>query len=537
MSTTRRNVIITDLDQSDNEQQRQQQQEDQHRKVGHKKRTKEKQLQTLSGNFTRRSQSAECKPEERLLRGGESTGGGGGCGDRINNKNVKHVSYFHDLLQSKDKQMEKLLQRLATVHKFNEQFADENQRLLHEAKVLQQQIAHLQQQIANCDKCHRLESELKKSDEDNRLLTADVNMMKTLVYRLNVQIEHYQDALRQSKLASEETLKTASASGANKSSISQWQEEPIRNHTLAPLLQSYDEMIRDKDDLIQQYTQEFEHFTGELKTVLEENNRLQQQVDSLKRDGGNWREERARLQAQLDICRQKAEAQTRKTDLAKEKLVEVMHCYEQKIQTLVLDMEHLQNAYTRCKAELVSLKSIAALPQDTIANSLKECKELLEQLRQQHSKEKHSLERTIGELTERHASADHQVVKFKDENAKLKQELEQHSAQMEELRKRNASLQRSTEKVKKSRDRLRARLRIALQWAQKLEEGQANLQSTWDALKRLETIVKHKESQVRGLHARHLQEIDKMEKKLAQKEETIRTILRDRLNVNTTEKR
>lgn len=431
--------------------------------------------------------------------------------------------------------MEKLVQRLATVHKYNEQFADENQRLLNEAKSLEQRISQLQQQIINCDKCNRLEDELKKTEEDNRLLTADVNMMKTLVYRLNVQIERYQDVLRL-KTNSEETNKTSTTASASatKSSISQWHvEEPIRIHTLAPLLASYDEMIRDKEELIQQYTQEFENFTGELKSVLEENNRLQQQVDTLKRDNGSWREERARLQAQLDICRQKAEAQTRKTDLAKEKLVEVMHCYEQKIQTLVLDMEHLQNAYTRCKAELVSLKSIAALPQDTIAASLKECKELLEQLRQQHSKEKHSLERTIGELTERQSGLDNTVAKLKEENSKLKLELEQHNGQNEELRKRNASLQRSTEKVKRSRDRLRARLRIALQWAQKLEEGQANLQSTWDALKRLETIVKHKESQVRGLHARHLQEIDKMEKKLAQKEETIKTILRDRLNVKT----
>ncbi|XP_013113260.2 protein Cep89 homolog isoform X1 [Stomoxys calcitrans] len=519
-NTTRRNVIITDLDQSDNQQTPM---EESHRKVVHKKRSKEKHLQTLSGNFSRRSQSAECKTEDRLAAGGG--------GDRAT-KNAKQSNYFHDLLQSKDKQMEKLLQRLATVHKFNEQFADENQRLISEAKALEQRISELQLQIANCEKCHRLEGELRRTEEDNHLLTADVNMMKTLVYRLNVQIERYQDILRL-KPTPEETSRTATASGPSKSSISQWQEEPIRSHTLAPLLQSYDEMIRDKEDLIQQYTQEFEHFTGELKSVLEENNRLQQQVDTLKRDGGNWREEKARIQAQLEICRQKADAQTRKTDLAKEKLVEVMHCYEQKIQTLVLDMEHLQNAYTRCKAELVSLKSIAALPQDTIASSLKECKDLLEQLRQQHSKEKNSLERTIGELTERHTSVDGKVERLKHENFKLKTELEKHSSQCEELRKRNACLQRSTEKVKRSRDRIRARLRIALQWTQKLEENQANLQSTWDAIKRLETIVKHKESQVRGLHARHLQEIDKMEKKLAQKEETIKTILRDRLNVNS----
>lgn len=430
--------------------------------------------------------------------------------------------------------MEKLLQRLATVHKFNEQFAEENQRLLNDSKCLEQGIAALQRQILNCEKCQRLDHELNKRVDENKVLAADVDMMKTLVYRLNVQIERYQDCMRL-KEASEENCKTAITSNPtqNMSSISQWQLEPLRTHTLAPLLQSYDEMLRDKEDLIQQYTQEFEHFTGELKRVLEENNRLQLEVENLKRDGGNWREERARLQAQLDICRQKADSQTRKTDLAKEKLVEVMHCYEQKIQTLVLDMEHLQSAYTRCKAELASLKSVAALPQDAIATSLQECKELLEQLRQQHSKEKSTLERTIKELKEQNSNVDGKIEKLKHSNSLLKNEFEDHVTQNNELRKRNASLQRAVEKVKRSRDRLKARLRIALQWAQKLEEGQANLRTTWDALKRLETIVKHKESQVRGLHARHLEEIDKLEKKLAQKEETIKTILRDRLKVNS----
>ncbi|KAM7342945.1 centrosomal protein 89kDa [Cochliomyia hominivorax] len=507
-TNSRRNVIITDLDHSDT--QVGFAHEENHRKI-HKKRTKEKTLHTFSGNFNRRSQSAEGAKEDR------------------SGKTSKHGSYFHELLQSKDQQMEKLLQRLATLHKFNEQFADENQRLLNDAKCLEQRIAVLQHQIADCEKCHRLDNELSKRNEDNKLLAADVEMMKTLVYRLNVQIERYQDILRLKATSEEKSVQNMHI----KSSIPQWQQSPLHTHTLSPLLQAYDEMLHDKEDLIQQYTHEFEHFTGELKSVVEENNRLQQEIDNLKRDGGNWREERTRLQAQLDICRQKADSQTRKTDLAKEKLVEVMHCYEQKIQTLVLDMEHLQSAYTRCKAELASLKSVAALPQDTIAASLQECKELLEQLRQQHSKEKLSLERTIVELTEHNSSVDNKIEKLKQENSKLKRELEGHISQTDDLRKRNVSLQRSVEKVKRSRDRLKARLRIALQWAQKLEEGQSNLQSTWDALKRLETIVKHKESQVRGLHARHLQEVDKLEKKLAQKEETIKTILRDRLNVNT----
>lgn len=430
--------------------------------------------------------------------------------------------------------MEKLLQRLATLHKFNEQFAEENKRLNLDVQSLEQRIILLQRQISSCEKCQRLEKELVKCKEENKHFAADVDMMKTLVYRLNVQIERYQDKLRQNPPDKTENAKpTTNASNQTTFSINAWQDGPLRTHTLAPLLSAYDEMIRDKEDIIQQYSQEFEHFTGELKTVIEENNSLQLQVDNLKRDGGNWQEERTRLQAQLDICRQKAETQTRKTDIAKEKLVEVMHCYEQKIQTLVLDMEHIQGAYTRCKAELASMKSAAALPQETIASSLQECKELLEQLRTQHNKEKLTLEQTIKELNARNASVNGTTEKLQAENQKFKQEILEQQKLAEELRKRASSLQRSTEKVKRSRDRLKARLRIALQWAQKLEEGQSNLRNTWDALKRLETIVKHKESQVKGLHARHLEEIDKMEKKLAQKEETIKTILRDRLNVNS----
>jgi len=75
-----------------------------------------------------------------------------------------------------------------------------------------------------------------------------------------------------------------------------------------------------------------------------------QSQEQLRRDLGGWREERVCLMAQLGVCRSKAEAQTRKTDLAKEKLVEVMHCYEQRTQTLLLDMDHLQAAYARSRS-------------------------------------------------------------------------------------------------------------------------------------------------------------------------------------------
>lgn len=84
MTTTRRNVIITDLDQSDNQQRGN---DENHRKV-HKKRSKEKTLQTLSGNFNRRSHSAEYSKEDRL-----------GHGEKAGNKTTKPSSYFNELVR------------------------------------------------------------------------------------------------------------------------------------------------------------------------------------------------------------------------------------------------------------------------------------------------------------------------------------------------------------------------------------------------------------------------------------------------------
>ncbi|KAI9583177.1 protein Cep89 homolog [Glossina fuscipes] len=524
---SRHQFIITDLDQSDTQEMGAAATATTSAGLGnekqcktHKRRIKDKTLHTLSGNFSRRSQSVECCVQERLA-------------GKPPQRTSKVTNYFNELLQSKDQQMEKLLERLAILHKFNEQFADENQRLLNEAKLLQQQIASLQRQIAECERCRSLENDLLKKAEDNKQLTADVEMMKTLTFRLNVQIEYYQDMIRRKKL-NEEGAKSSNVSPHQaKSNVPEWPEGQVRGHTLDPLLKAYDEMLRDKEELIKQYSEEFEQFAGDFKRILEENDRLQQQTETLRRDGGNWREEKTCLQAQLDVCRQKAEVQTKKTELTKEKLVEVMHTYEQKIQTLLLDMQHMQSAYTRCKGELAALKSAAAIPQDTIANSLKECKELLEQLRNQHSKEKMTLEQTIVELNEHATETVRKLEQLKSENATLTSKFSDLEAQAEEQKKRCTQLQKESEKLKRSRDSLKARLRIALQWTHKLEAGQTNLQHTWDALKRLETMVRHKESQVRGLHTRHLEEIDKMEKKLAQREETIRNILRDRLTIKT----
>lgn len=402
-------------------------------------------------------------------------------------------------LQAKEQQLEQLLQRLDTLHKYNERFAQENEQL-------EQRLAQAEQQLAQCTRCQQLEQQLNGVQQQNKELSNDVDMLKTLVFRLNVQIECYQDHGIQPH-------PQAGGGAASGSTLPSWSPLGLPTHTLTPLLQAYDESMRDKDALLAQFSTDFELFGGELKRALEENTRLLQAQEQLRREVGGWQEERVRLQAQLGVCRTKAETQTRKTDLVKEKLVEVMHFYEQRNQALLLDMNHLQDAYARCKAELVTLKSsqlsqttpptastpaaaAAAVAQQLSpeADAVQQCKQLLEQLKQEHARERSTLEE-----------------------------------QLQASNSRAASLLRSSEKAKHARDRLKARLRMTLQWAQKLEAGQAEMRETYDAVQHLSTLLKHKESQLRGLHARNTEEMDKLQHKLQQKDETIKNLLRSKI--------
>jgi len=413
-------------------------------------------------------------------------------------------------LQAKEQQLEQLLQRLDTLHKYNERFAKENEQLRQDSEALDHRLGQAEQQLVNCPRCQQLNQKLGGVLEQNKELANDVDMLKTLVFRLNVQIECYQD--QRCTAENDALLNTTSnpVPTTSSSTLPPWTTN-LPTHTLTPLLQAYDESFRDKDALLTQYAADFELFGSELKRALEENSRLLQSQEQLRRDVGGWTEERVRLQAQLGVCRSKAEAQTRKTDLVKEKLVEVMHFYEQRNQMLLLDMNHLQDAYARCKSELVTLKSTMVSstppPPQTVSapapvvesscetDAVQHCKTLLDQLKQEHARERNALEDQL--LTSNN---------------------------------RAASLLRSSEKAKHARDRLKARLRMTLQWAQKLEAGQAEVRETYDAVQHLSTLLKHKESQLRGLHARNNEELDKLRQKLQQKDETIKNLLRSKID-------
>lgn len=198
-------------------------------------------------------------------------------------------------MEERDEQIDKLVTRLTELHGFNVQFATENDRL-------QQQHCDVTEHLSTVDAKQRELHEFHRNETQQ--LRDDVKMMKTLVYRLNVQLERHQDLLRNSTAAGAENPIDFSDEVMQQTSgrpVLDWGR--VNAHTLGPLLQAYTEIISDKNDLVQQYEAELGRFTGRLKDVITENERLHDEMDAMRRNDEMWCSDKTRLQAQLEIYR------------------------------------------------------------------------------------------------------------------------------------------------------------------------------------------------------------------------------------------
>lgn len=167
---------------------------------------------------------------------------------------------------------------------------------------------------AGCESCRTYraaeiehQNELVELAASNKQLTDDIKMMKTLIYRLNVELERYQEMLRKKShdCVEQQPMRDSSALAASTIRMDdnvQW--GTIETNALAPLLNAYQETINDKTELIWQQEIEMNRMAGRFKDLLVENEQLHVEMDAMRRMNDAWTEERIRLQAQLDVCRQ-----------------------------------------------------------------------------------------------------------------------------------------------------------------------------------------------------------------------------------------
>lgn len=217
-------------------------------------------------------------------------------------------------IAEKNDQIEKLINRVTVLHSLNNEFAAEHERLQKEMVEMREKCERIEKvQQTGCESCRLYAStdaqrcaELTKVAANNKQLSDDIKMMKTLIYRLNVQLERYQEMLRKrSRDIGESPIRDSSALASSASRVDEivhW--GGIETNALAPLLNAYQETINDKTELIWQQEIELDRIAGRCKDILDENEQLHVEMDAMRRTSKAWTEEQTRLQAQLDVCRQ-----------------------------------------------------------------------------------------------------------------------------------------------------------------------------------------------------------------------------------------
>lgn len=200
------------------------------------------------------------------------------------------------------------------LHTLNNEFATEHELLQKEMVEMREKCERIEEvQRTGCESCRmyattdaRRRAELTELAANNKQLSDDITMMKTLIYRLNVQLERYQEMLRKkSRDIGESPIRESSALATNAGRTDEmvhW--GGIETNALAPLLNAYQETINDKTELIWQQETEMDRIAGRCKDILDENEQLHVEMDTMRRTSNARAEEQTRLQAQLDVCRQ-----------------------------------------------------------------------------------------------------------------------------------------------------------------------------------------------------------------------------------------
>lgn len=104
----------------------------------------------------------------------------------------------------------------------------------------------------------------------------------------------------------------------------------VNSHTLGPLLEAFQDTINEKDSIINEYESEFSVFTGKLKEVLTENERLHYRLNEDDQCSGKLREELSVLKKELESCKDQNDVLIKKCALKQDKVEEILKVYEGK---------------------------------------------------------------------------------------------------------------------------------------------------------------------------------------------------------------
>lgn len=184
---------------------------------------------------------------------------------------------------------------------------NENSKLLNEMELLKTEFTDL---TAYVERVH----------EENKNLNEDVLLLKNLVYKLNVELEKYQGMEPEAKNGSSRKTELLPLN-YNKNFL-----KPI-----LPLLKAYSETIIEKNELIEEFENEFKKFNVAFNDLLKENEKLYRELErKLSKSDCDALDEVKVLKKDLEMAKQENQLLLNHIDLEKEKLLEVHSVYRVK---------------------------------------------------------------------------------------------------------------------------------------------------------------------------------------------------------------
>ena len=282
----------------------------------------------------------------------------------------------------------------------------------------------------------------------------------------------------------------------------------------------------EKNAIIRDTERELKEFSLRLEEVLQENERLSTELSQRDLSDSKWETEKVRLQSQFDVCRKRADLQTKRADILQEKLVEVAQCYEQKLQAQNLDLERLRESSGRIREELAVYKGHPDHVKSNaiVVESLKECKSLFEELKRQHEEEKTRFTAEAKELKVQLTQREEELKKSQAEVQSLNLVLDKQKECNEALNNKISLLKAAVEHLRRSREGLKRQLKMGSYQGHhqgpSVDQGQ---------LQKWQEMLRQKAMQMQAMQMQHAAEMEKLTRRLQYKESVVKKLLQDQL--------
>ncbi|KAK9892316.1 hypothetical protein WA026_019120 [Henosepilachna vigintioctopunctata] len=482
------------------------------------------------------------------------------------------IAKFNELENLSVKKIKQLREKVSVLQNEKIEMETENSDLNARVQQLLVEYGDMRKQLEIqkiCHGCEEYKAALEKfSTENNNLklskqeLTEDIGMLKTVVFRLNVQLERYQEKLRKHNLV-ETPIKNFSivpevGSGDILQDISQQNHNghhhtpvswgKVNSNTLGPLLEAFQDTINEKDDIINEYENEFSSFTGKYRDILQENENLHMKLTEDDHCSVRLKKELEIMKSELQNCKDQNDALIKKCSLKQDKIEEILKCYEAKVEQLKRDYNVLHEQYYKCRTEVASLneknKSLLEsqeefknekknfIPISVHTASVNECKKWYEELKIQYEKEKEKLALNLEEQLK-------EMNELKSKLSLLQQEKQEREDKIRQLEKhirkgeaKYLELEQTLNELQLSKTACKKQLHKAMSFARDLVNEQETLLKALNQRQRenravtkigadMATRMDNLKSQLKEVQHGAWQELNTVEGKIHEQEQTI----------------